>query len=178
MESIEFEKMIFGLDVRVFEKISSQTTGSDRRSLLFLQREVRGANPSYVYLEIGSHLGGSIQPYLLDRKCSKIYSIDKRSTSQPDERCEEDLGYPGNTTERMLQNLRSITGDVSRVVCIDGDVSSIDMAQVDQSPDICLIDGEHTNKAVIRDFNFCKLVLNEDGLIVFHDANVVAAGLK
>ncbi len=178
MEYNEFEKMISGLDIRIFDRIPSQTTASDKRSLLFLQRTVRDVNSSYVYLEIGSHLGGSIQPYLPDRKCIKIYSIDKRPPSQPDERSDSEMAYPGNTTERMLRNLKNVADDVSKLTCLDGDVASINTAQIEHTADICLIDGEHTNSAVVKDFRFCKSVLSDDGIIIFHDANVVSGGLK
>ena len=60
--------------------------------------------------EIGSHLGGSIQPYLLNSASLRIYSIDPRPPSQPDER-ERDwyaMSYPENSIELMLGNLESI----------------------------------------------------------------------
>jgi hypothetical protein len=41
-----------------------------------------------------------------------------------------------------------------------------------------LIDGEHTERAVLSDFAFCRRVLAERGVICFHDSNVVFAALQ
>ena len=81
-----FEDRLAGLDISLFSQIPSQTTDADKRSLLAAQVTTRDSPDGYVYLEIGSHLGGSIQPHLLDPKCNKIYSIDKRPSVQPNER--------------------------------------------------------------------------------------------
>ena len=74
----QFETMISSLDLELFNKIHSSTTAGDKRSLLAVQNAIRALKRPYTYLEIGSHLGGTIQPHLLDPRCSKIYSIDKR----------------------------------------------------------------------------------------------------
>jgi hypothetical protein len=74
------------LSVDLFDGIPSQTSLADRRSLLAVQRATARRHPEYAYLEIGSHLGGSIQPYLLDPRCSAISSIDPRPSEQPDDR--------------------------------------------------------------------------------------------
>jgi hypothetical protein len=100
----QFEEKLNRLDLALFEKISSQTTEDDKRSLLAIQNATREIYPNYNYLEIGSHLGGSIQPHLVDEKCAKIYSIDKRPLVQPDERG-VNYGYPENSTQRMLDLL-------------------------------------------------------------------------
>ena len=102
-----FEQAIAALDLKLFEKIESQSTEPDKQSLLALQSAVRELRPGYRYLEIGSYLGGSIQPHLLDDKCGHIYSLDKRPLQQPDARG-FDYRYLNNSTERMLENLRSV----------------------------------------------------------------------
>ena len=60
----DFEAQINRLDVALFGHIFSATTQEDKRSLLAVQRAVRElkAAQGYVYLEIGSYLGGSLQP--------------------------------------------------------------------------------------------------------------------
>jgi len=173
-----FESMISRLDIGLFNEILSQTGDDDKKSLLAVQSAVRGIKKSYVYLEIGSHLGGSIQPYLLDHRCSRIYSIDKRPEVQPDERFLEGCLYPDNSTKRMLSGLKRLSEDIQKITCFDNDASEVDKNKIELKPDICLIDGEHTNKKVISDFNFCRSVLNEDGIIIFHDAGVVKRGLR
>ena len=62
--SAEAHDSIDALDLRVFDRVPSQTTADDRRSLLAVQRAVARHFGEYCYLEIGSHLGGSIQTHL------------------------------------------------------------------------------------------------------------------
>jgi len=42
---------------------------------------------------------------------------------------------------------------------------------------MAFIDGEHTCKAVVSDFNFCRKVIRGDGCIVFHDFGVISLGI-
>jgi len=98
---MDFENAIAGLDISLFSAIESQSTDDDKRSLLACQLAVRELRDPYIYLEIGSYIGGSIQPYLLDPRCKRIYSIDKRPAKQPDERG-IDYIYENNSTARMM----------------------------------------------------------------------------
>lgn len=172
-----FEELLFNLDLTLFEKINSQTTENDKKSLLACQFAARWIKPGYIYLEIGSHLGGSIQPHLLDDKCAKIYSIDKRPRQQPDERG-IDFVYQNNSTQRMLEHLRLVAPDkLEKVVTIDGDTREINPGQVKDKIDLCFIDGEHTDEAVFSDFKFCLDVLEKNGAILFHDAQITYNGI-
>src|SRR5215207_9651998 len=99
----DFESAIKDLDLKLFSRIPSQSSDSDKRSLLAIQAAVRELRETYVYLEIGSYLGGRIQPYLPDDRCSKIYSIDKRPSVQEDARGLS-FYYANNSTERMMAN--------------------------------------------------------------------------
>src|SRR5215472_7948487 len=98
------EERIESLDLSLFDLVSTQTYPEDRASLLLLQRCIRRSG-SYIYLEIGSHLGGTLQTHLLDPRCALIYSIDKRPLVQPDE-YSGTWHYPENSTQRMLAGLR------------------------------------------------------------------------
>lgn len=173
-----FEKQLSNLDLKLFGKINSQSTDDDKQSLLACQFAVRQLKSNYNYLEIGSYLGGSIQPHLLDDKCAKIYSIDKRPERQPDERG-IDFVYQNNSTERMLEHLRQVDVDkIEKVSTIDGDTREIDAAQIEDKIDLCFIDGEHTDAAVFSDFEFCLSVLNKNGgAILFHDAQITYNGI-
>ncbi len=173
---VNFEERLAELDLSVFEKIESQLELNDKRSLLACQTAVREMVPEYSYLEIGSYLGGSIQPYLLDEKCSKIISIDKRPETQPDERG-VDYTYLNNSTERMLENLRKVDASATtKITCIDGDSREISPSNVGKV-DLCFIDGEHTDPAAFADFDFCLKVLKPNGAIIFHDAPTVYNGI-
>lgn len=176
-----FEIMISKQDINLFKNIKSETNKDDRKSLLTIQNAIRNIKDTYIYLEIGSHLGGTIQPHLIDPRCKKIYSIDKRPAEQEDERLPKGKSYPyiRNTTERMLQNLRLISEkDLNKLECFDMDASEINKKEIVPKPDICFIDGLHTNKGVVSDFNFCSAILNENGAIIFHDLAIVSKAIK
>lgn len=174
----DFEQSISALDLRLFEKISSQSSDGDKGSLLAIQLATRELRPNYKYLEIGSYLGGSLQPYLLDDRCERIYSIDKRPASQPDERKIE-YRYLNNSTERMMENLRGVSEErLAKIVTIDGDTREIGPESVPDKIDVCFIDGEHTDAAVMADFQFCLDKLNAaGGVILFHDSQIIYNGL-
>ncbi|MGE3467671.1 MAG: class I SAM-dependent methyltransferase, partial [Pyrinomonadaceae bacterium] len=168
MTDIEFENCLNELDLRLFERIPSQSTDDDKLSLLALQLAVREKAGEYVYLEIGSYLGGSIQPHLLDPKCRRIYSIDKRPASQPDARGFE-WKYNNNSTKRMLDMLKGVSDATEKIVTIDGDTRNA-LKKADEKVDLCFIDGEHTDAAVVSDFRFCLEAVKGRGVIVFHDS--------
>src|SRR6185503_6572284 len=128
----DFEKAIEDLDLDLFSKIDSQSTEHDKQSFLAIQLAVRKLRPGYTYLEIGSYLGGSIQPYLLDDLCARIYSIDKRPEKQPDARG-FDYRYLNNSTERMLEMLRGVAPEkMDKIMTIDGDSRSIPLSEIEQ----------------------------------------------
>jgi len=173
----DFANRIDALDLTLFERIHSQTTDEEKRSLLAIQKAVR-ATGEYVYLEIGSHLGGSIQPHLLDPRCALIYSIDNRPKTQPDERGETFV-YDANSTERMLAELEKVApGGLDKVVCFEDRAENIPPDRIDRAPDLCFIDGEHTNTAVVSDFDFCLSVCGPNAVIAMHDSNLVFRGIE
>ena len=173
-----FDDVINSLNIDVFNSIQSQTSEKDKKSLLMLQRCVRESS-DYVYLEIGSHLGGTIQPHYVDPRCNQIFSIDKRPLSQPDERGQF-FEYPENTTERMLDNLKLAFPSINnqKIITFDCDAREINIDEIKIKPNICFIDGEHTNVAAFSDFLFCLKVCQRDAIIVLHDANVISQGIK
>jgi hypothetical protein len=174
-----FEQRLQGLDVELFAAVPSQSTDNDRRSLLACQLATRSLRDGYSYLEIGSYLGGSIQPHLIDSACARICSIDKRPPVQPDSRGVS-WKYPQNTTERMLAALRQAGSGqhLPKLTCIEGDVREIDLARIESPVDLCLVDGEHTDEALVRDFEFCLSAIDGEGAIVCHDAQIVYMGLS
>lgn len=171
----DFETAIGALDLKLFAKIESQSSDDDKRSLLACQLAVRRLKPIYTYLEIGSYVGGSIQPHLLDERCRKIISIDKRPSRQPDARG-VDFQYQNNSTSRMLENLKDV-GPIDKIETIDADTSDLDPSAIEDKIDLSFIDGEHTDDAVFRDFEFCLDALSDNGAIVFHDASITYNGI-
>ncbi len=173
---IDFEKAISKLDLSLFAQISSQSTDEDKRSLLACQAAVRDLVPEYKYLEIGSYLGGSIQPHLLDNQCQRIYSIDKRPPSQPDARG-YDWVYLNNSTKRMLEMLTKVSEKTEKITTLDGDARTLDPGVIADKIQLCFIDGEHTDESVVADFKFCLRILAARGAIVFHDAQITYNGI-
>jgi hypothetical protein len=172
-----FSGRLARLDLSLFAAIPSQTSDADRRSLLAIQEAVRARVPAYAYLEIGSHLGGTIQPYVVDPLCTHVFSIDRRPPSQPDERGPV-YDYPDNATAPMLALLRALSPQgVGKVRCWDADARDVDPAAVSPRPALCFVDGEHTDRAVRSDAAFCLRVLGGSGVVAFHDAPVVYNGL-
>lgn len=164
-------EQIENLDITLFAHIPSQTSVGDRRSLLAVQRATGRKHGSYTYLEIGSHLGGSIQPYLVDHRCTRIYSIDPRPVLLPDDRSPEYMSeYPENSTERMLRFLEAVdSGGITKIQCFETDASKVDRGAIVEKPHVAFIDGEHTRDAVLSDFDFCIGVIAQGGVILFHD---------
>ena len=79
----------------------------------------------------------------------------------------------------MLENLRRVApGEIHKLVCFATDALDAPASAIDVAPDICFIDGEHTNRAVLNDFAFCLSVCARDAVIVFHDAGTTRPGIK
>ena len=166
------------LDTGLFTAIPSQLSDADRRSLLAVQKGVRSRSSSYTYLEIGSHLGGSIQPHLRDPRCGRIYSIDPRPETVADDRGETIL-YPKNSSAHMLDLLRGVEpAHIDRITVFDTDARQVPSSVIMPRPDICFIDGEHTDQAARSDYSFCRPLVAENGVILFHDANIIYQTLK
>ncbi|MBN1163736.1 MAG: class I SAM-dependent methyltransferase [Candidatus Krumholzibacteriota bacterium] len=176
----DWMEKIDNLNLGIFEAIPSQTSEGCKRSLLAVQRVTARRHKEYAYLEIGSHLGGTIQPHLLDNRCRRIYSIDPRPSRQPDDREPGYVAYyENNTSERMIAMLSRVApGEVPKIECIESDASRTDPGRIQNRPRIAFIDGEHTNAAVLSDFRFCGKVLSEGGTILFHDFNIIYPAIQ
>jgi len=122
--------------------------------------------------------GARFSPNLVDSRCSLIYSIDKRPLEQPDE-SRGVWQYEGNSTKRMLSGLQEAfpQSSVEKIRTFDADARELDPSSFLPKPEFCFIDGEHTDQAVLSDFEFCLQVCNRNGIIGFHDANIVVGGL-
>jgi hypothetical protein len=82
----DFEPTLKTLDLGLFRHVVSQSTDNDRRAFLALQLAAREDAAGYVYLEIGSYKGGSLQPHVVDPKYVHIHSIDLRPRNASDVR--------------------------------------------------------------------------------------------
>jgi hypothetical protein len=177
MDQEAVQARIAALDVGLFKGINSQTKKGDRASLLALQGACAERFGSFSYLEIGSHLGGSLQGFVRDERVTSIVSIDLRPEATPDERG-KDIPYVGNSTQRMLDNLAALPeGDVSKIHTIDADTRTLEPADIPGRPQLCFIDGEHTNESCLADARFCRSVLADRGAIGFHDTGLIHSAI-
>ena len=169
---MSFEERLESLDVELLGTIHTGLSTEDRRSLLALHLACRRAKPEFRWLEIGSHLGGSLQALVRDPGCIKIDSIDSRPDQMPDERIAT-IAFPGNSTARMLRLLSDLPdADMRKVRTHDIGTDQLN-PQAFEPPDVCFIDAEHTDEACARDAEFCRNVLREGGVIGFHDIGIV-----
>lgn len=147
---------------------------SDRTSFLRVQRLVGELHPGYAYSEIGSHIGGSLLPHLLDPSCALALSIDPRAKLQPDERGKDFL-YVGNSTARMMAELskHASPAELGKLPTIEADASAIEQAKIGMCLNLVLIDGEHTNLAAFADFMVMLPLLATHAVVTFHDANLI-----
>jgi hypothetical protein len=79
----------------------------------------------------------------------------------------------------MFDLLSEIAPDqMHKLVTFDATSTEIDSSLIDPKPDICFIDGEHTNEAAAADFNFCLATAAGSCAIAFHDSNLVYKAIK
>lgn len=162
-------------DLTLFSPVESLTTDDDRRSLLALQACVREAGP-YGYLEIGSHRGGSLQPHLADDRCIVVHSVERRETNprRGGAAASGSPAYAGVSTATMLAQLRAAHGPrVDKVRCLDRSERPVVASDLDPRPRLCLIDGHHSDEAARGDFALCLEAVGTEGIVAFHDANLV-----
>jgi hypothetical protein len=168
-----FERAVRSLDDRLFGYVPTETSHPDRLSLLALYNAVHDAYGDFAYLEIGSHLGGSLQVLLADPRCTAITSIDPRPEFVPDSE-RDPIPYPENSTERMLKYLDFVPGgDLTKLRTLEASTEDLTADDVVGDPRLCFVDGEHTVEAAIRDGRFCRAAIGDQGVIVFHDRNLV-----
>ena len=151
-------------DTSLFEHVPSQTTDADRASLLELHDRMRQAD--FRYLEIGSHIGGSLQVLLRDPRCVEIVSIDPRPVTR---------GYPKNSTDRMLQALATVpAADLAKLRTVEASTADLDPDEFEA--DFCLVDGNHTDEDAMRDARFALRA--GATTIAFHDRDMVSGAIE
>ena len=152
---------------------------NDHRTMLALQWIVQAEAPC-TYLEIGSLLGGSMVPYLMDPRCVAVHSVDLRPPLTPDERFHA-WDYDHATTAQMIANLRhEVPNDnMTKLKTYDMDTHTFVRYVVNGPlaspivPNLVFLDAEHTNKAVFQDFLNLRMMLADDVIFAFHDSNLI-----
>jgi hypothetical protein len=173
---VSIDTRITAGDLGLFGYVKAQMSDDDRRAILAVQSALARRLGTFAYLEIGSHLGGSLQPFVADARCRHIVSIDPRPPAQPDDRGRI-FHYKDNSTARMLSLLARVPdADLEKLQTIE--LSTEDIApETIARPDLCFIDGEHTFNAALRDARFCRSVMHRSGVILFHDRRIVESAI-
>ncbi len=173
----ELADRVRSFDISLFAHLPVQMREHDERSLLALHAACRETYGSFVYLEVGSYLGGSLQALVRDPACERIVSIDPRPELARDARG-RDSRYAENTTANMIAGLAEIPGaDTAKIESLETTTDALDHATVPR-PHLCLIDGEHTDEAALTDARFCLGAIRESGAIVFHDPHIVYKAIR
>jgi Methyltransferase domain len=164
------------IDVSLMDRIKTGGISlEDLRSLLALHATL-ATRGDFSYLELGSNHGASLQALVADPRCSSIVSVDWRGDASSDERSEEEPGS-GNSTARTRERLSAVPGaDLEKLIAIDADADDLDPAGL--SADLCFIDAQHTNAAALQAARFCRQVIRDRGVVVFHDRTLVARGIQ
>ena len=149
--------------------IPSQLSAGDCAVLRAVQNHISQQQP-YVYLEIGSYLGGSLHPHLSTPRCELAWSVDTRRTGQIADERGIDYAYTASTQD-MLDLLEENNIPLDRLHTIDGTVQDVPDIRVD----LVFIDGEHTNSAVISDAVNCLRF--DPRIVMFHDDWIVSEGI-
>jgi len=149
---------------------------NEREGFMELLKLVASMGSSFKYLEIGSYLGGSISPLLIEDLCREVVSIDQRGRHQPDERGRT-FDYTTITEAQMLDNLVAHGFSVDKIRCVNGSIENFTFGPKENFR-MALIDGEHTDFACFRDFIYLRPHLEEDSIVVFDDSNLVVKAVR
>lgn len=149
--------------------IPSQLSAGDCAVLRAVQNHISQQQP-YVYLEIGSYLGGSLHPHLSTPRCELAWSVDTRRTGQILDERGIDYAYT-TTTQDMLDQLAANRIPIDRLHTIDGTILDVP----DIRADLVFIDGEHTNSAALSDA--VNALRFDPQVILFHDDWIVSWGI-
>ena len=103
--------------------INSQTSNIDKLVILNVIKVIKKNKKKFNYLEIGSFLGGSLTPFLSEKKCQLVMSIDKRNQKQDDERNEE-WSYKNIDEKDMVNGLKKHGLNTSKLKTFNGDIKN------------------------------------------------------
>ena len=156
--------------INTFFPIHSQTSREDKVFLINTIRLLNSNLNSYNYLEIGSYLGGSLTPFIIDKKCKKILSIDKRNLKLSDERG-ENFDYKNIPEKKMFLNIKKYNLSTKKIKTFNGKIK--DFKKKNDKYDLVFIDGEHTDHNCYEDFLYSLNFIKKNSIVMFHDSPVI-----
>ena len=160
-------------EIEKFFPIPSQTSLKDKFVILKINKLMNSKTKNFIYLEIGSYLGGSLTPFLNNENCKLVISIDKRNQILDDERNEK-WSYKKISEKLMIKKLKEKKLDITKLKSFDGDISDY---KPKTNYDLVFIDGIHTDKNSFSDFLYALGKINKNSIILFHDSVVIFKAL-
>ena len=171
-------------DTSVF-KAPTQTSIDDRIALESIRAWLACKELKYNYLELGSYLGGTLLPHIVSKDCGSVMSVDRRVSSQPDERRAVGYSYEGVTTDDLKAELgRHVkdTDSLNKLETYDGVIGDLNPSEIRKKWPVgfhlCFIDAEHTNEAVFSDFLHTLQLAAPNSVIMLHDSWMMSAGIQ
>jgi predicted O-methyltransferase YrrM len=138
---------------------------------LFIYSLIRNVRPAFA-MEIGSYVGVSaiyMAQGLKDNGLGHLYCFDLFDQTLPN--------ISGNATNQhdLFNEYIRCAGLSEYVTAFAGDSSSlaesVDIEAKQDDPSVIFIDGDHTLKGVLKDFNAIRRYINKDSIILLHDVN-------
>jgi len=143
----------------------------DQASLLALRQIVQAQDPC-IYLEIGSELGRSLLPALLDPCCIAVHSVDLRPGSTPDSRGR--TWEYGVSTEQMVHSLMAAATPEQMAKLRTYEMDTAQFAALYNVPaNLVFLDAEHTTRGAFQDIVNLERMLPQDTIFAGHDSNLV-----
>ena len=155
--------------IKRYFPISSQTSDTDKLILLKIIIFLKRIKKKFNYLEIGSFLGGSLTPFLMETSCKSIVSVDKRNQKQDDERNEE-WSYKNIYEKDMINGLKKHGLNTSKLKTFNGDIKNF---KTNKKFDLSFIDGIHTDTNTFSDFLNVLNLSTRDSIVLFHDSSII-----
>lgn len=154
-------------------KLRGQVGIRGTRTLINVQ-EIASNDGPYRYFEIGSYLGKSLQPHVMDDDCFSALSIDLRPGRTPDEQGALDQ-YQHVTTRHMLDGRRQYASDSQMQKLSTRETTSASLCSDPPADrfDLAFIDGEHTIAAAFADFLSVLTVMHAQCIVVFDDTHII-----
>tara|TARA_Y100000768_G_C23894385_1_gene641793 strand:+ start:281 stop:1069 length:789 start_codon:yes stop_codon:yes gene_type:complete len=156
-------------EIKRYFPVSSQTSDADKLILLKIIKFVKKIKKNFNYIEIGSFLGGSLTPFLMETSCKSIVSIDKRNQKQDDERNEE-WSYENINEKDMINGLKKHGLNTSKLKTFNGDIKNF---KTKKKFDLSFIDGIHTDINTFSDFLNVLNLSTRDSIVLFHDSSII-----
>jgi predicted O-methyltransferase YrrM len=76
----------------------------------------------------------------------------------------------------MIDNLKLLDLDLKKLEIFDKSIQHL--PAFEKKYDLIFIDGEHTDNACFRDFLYSLKLVNDLGIILFHDSTIVYKGIQ